>query len=218
MKKKIGILGSGIVAKALGAGFLKYGYEVMLGTRDTNKLNDWISSSGKGAKTGSLTQTASFGEMLVLAVKGSAAKAVLQLANVENLAGKTIIDTTNPIADAAPENGVIKFFTDINKSLMEELQIIAPGANFVKAFNRVGNAFMVNPSFESKPTMFICGNNEGAKKEVTEILDLFGWETADFGLVESANAIESLCILWCIPGILNNQWNHAFKLLRTTRD
>lgn len=100
---------------------------------------------------------------------------------------------------------------------MEDLQQMVPEGNFVKAFNSIGNAFMVNPSFESKPTMFICGNNENSKKEVGEILDLFGWETADFGMAESARAIESLCILWCIPGLLNNHWGHAFKLLKTAR-
>ena len=97
---------------------------------------------------------------------------------------------------------------------MEELQLEVPAANFVKAFNSVGSAFMVDPHFESKPTMFICGNNEDAKKEVSYILDQFGWEAADFGKVESARAIEPLCILWCIPGMLQNQWSHAFKLLK----
>jgi len=97
---------------------------------------------------------------------------------------------------------------------MEQLQAAFPEAHFVKAFNSVGSPFMINPSFESKPTMFICGNNEDAKKEVTEILNLFGWDTADFGKVDSARAIEPLCMLWCIPGIAKNQWTHAFKLLK----
>jgi hypothetical protein len=97
---------------------------------------------------------------------------------------------------------------------MEELQETAPDANFVKGFNSVGNAFMVNPSFKSKPTMFICGNNKEAKKEVSAIIDQFGWEAADFGMAESARAIEPLCMLWCIPGLSNNEWTHAFKLLK----
>ena len=216
MKKKIGILGSGPVARALGAGFLKHDYLVMLGSDHLNKLTDWLLNEGKGARSGLFAEAASFAEIVVLAVKGTAAKDVLRLANIKNLAGKTIIDVTNPIADAPPQNGVLKYFTDINRSLMEDLQQMVPEGNFVKAFNSIGNAFMVNPSFESKPTMFICGNNENSKKEVGEILDLFGWETADFGMAESARPIESLCILWCIPGLLNNQWGHAFKLLKTT--
>jgi len=98
---------------------------------------------------------------------------------------------------------------------MERLQRLAPAANFVKAFNTVGNTLMVNPVLPGgKPSMFICGNSEAAKKEATEILDLFGWETVDMGSVEAARAIEPVCILWCIPGFLRNEWSHAFKLVK----
>jgi 8-hydroxy-5-deazaflavin:NADPH oxidoreductase len=90
-------------------------------------------------------------------------------------------------------------------------------ARFVKAFNFVGSGQMVNPQFgEGRPTMFICGNYEEAKHTVAIILDQFGWETADMGQAESARAIEPLCILWCIPGFLRNEWSHAFKLLRSS--
>ncbi len=134
---------------------------------------------------------------------------------VANLSGKPVIDATNPIADAPPVNGVLKFFTSHDQSQMEKLQREFADAKFVKAFNSVGAAFMVNPSFQGgKPTMFICGNDDGAKKTVTRILDQFGWETADMGKVEAARAIEPLCMLWCIPGLLRNEWSHAFKLLR----
>jgi 8-hydroxy-5-deazaflavin:NADPH oxidoreductase len=210
---KIGIIGSGIVAQTLGAGFLKNGYEVMLGTRDTSKLTEWLAHDGKGSRLGSFADAAAFGNIVIISVKGTSAQAALELAGAGNLKGKTIIDTTNPIADSAPENGVLKYFTSLEESLMEQLQTAFPQANFVKAFNSVGNAFMVDPSFESKPTMFICGNSEAAKNEVTAILDIFGWETADFGMVQSARAIEPLCMLWCIPGMIKNQWTHAFKLL-----
>jgi predicted dinucleotide-binding enzyme len=122
---------------------------------------------------------------------------------------------TNPIAEVPPEKGVLKFSTTPNHSLMEDLQNLVPKAKFVKAFNSVGNTLMYKPSFkEGKPSMFICGNDETAKKHVTEILDRFGWETEDMGSVESARAIEPLCMLWCIPGFLRNQWGHAFKLLK----
>jgi predicted dinucleotide-binding enzyme len=75
---------------------------------------------------------------------------------------------------------------------------------------------MVNPDFgtDTKPTMFICGNNVDAKKKVSEILEKFGFEVEDMGMVESARAIEPLCILWCIPGFLRNEWAHAFKFLK----
>ena len=212
--KKIGIIGSGVVAKTLGEGFLKHGYQVMLGTRNAYKLAEWLNTEGGGANAGTFSEAAAFGDIVILAVKGTVAKSALDLAGVENLKGKTVIDATNPIADAAPVNGVLKYFTEMNHSLMEQLQAAFPEARFVKAFNSVGSAFMVNPSFESKPTMFICGNNKEAKSEVKEILTQFGWETADFGMVESAGAIEALCMLWCIPGIAKNEWSHAFKLLK----
>jgi 8-hydroxy-5-deazaflavin:NADPH oxidoreductase len=212
--KKIGIIGSGVVARALGSGFLKYGYQVMLGTSDRSKLSQWKKDAGANAYVGSFSETAKFGEIIVIAVKGTAARQALGLMGSENLRNKTVIDATNPIADAPPENGVLKYFTRLDRSLMEELQEAVPDANFVKAFNSVGNAFMVNPSFGSKPTMFICGNNEQAKKEVSAIIDQFGWETADFGKAESARAIEPLCMLWCIPGLIRNEWTHAFKLLK----
>jgi len=214
-KPKIGILGSGVVATALGNGFAKYGYEVKLGTRDLSKLSEWKQKAGENASIGSFNETAEFGNIIILAAKGTAAKDVLQLSGKENISGKTIIDAANPIADAPPENGVLKFFTNLDSSLMEDLQNEFPDSNFVKAFNSVGSAVMVNPDFEGgKPTMFICGNNENAKKEVTEINNLFGWETEDMGTAEAARAIEPLCMLWCIPGFRENSWTHAFKLLK----
>lgn len=214
MSKKVGILGSGMVAKALGEGFLKHGYEVQLGTRTTSKLDDWAAGSGKGASVGSFADAAAFGDILVLAVKGTVALSVLEMAGAENLNGKTILDAVNPIDETGPVNGVLPFFTDQNDSIMEQMQKAYPAANFVKAFNSVGSAFMVNPQFESKPTMFICGNNEEAKAETHGILDQFGWETEDMGAVEAARAIEPLCMLWCIPGFRENRWTHAFKLLK----
>ncbi|MFA6016186.1 MAG: NAD(P)-binding domain-containing protein [Gallionellaceae bacterium] len=210
---KIGILGSGDVAKALAGGFLKHGHEVMLGTRAPAKFGEWAKGNPKG-RISSFSDAAKFGELVVLAVKGTAALDVLHLAGDGNFAGKPVIDVTNPIADAPPVNGVLKYYTSLDESQMERLQREFSNARFVKAFNSVGNAFMVNPQFKGgKPTMFICGNDEAAKKIVGGILDQFGWETADMGKAEAARAIEPLCILWCIPGFLRNEWVHAFKLL-----
>ncbi len=212
---KIGILGSGVVGQTLGSGFVKYGHQVKIGTGTPSKLNDWLKSAGANASVGSFADAASFGEVVVLAVKGKAALNVLEKAGEENLKNKTVIDTTNPIADAAPVNGVLQYFTNQNSSLMEELQSNYPQAHFVKAFSCVGNVFMINPDFGGiKPTMFIAGNNENAKSDVKNILDAFGWEVEDMGKAEAARAIEPLCILWCIPGFLENRWMHAFKLLK----
>jgi predicted dinucleotide-binding enzyme len=210
---KIGVLGSGDVGKVLAGGFLKHGHEVMMGTREPAKLADWAKQNPKG-RVGSFVDAARFAEVVVLAVKGTVAPEALRAAGPANLAGKVVLDATNPIADAPPVHGVVKFFTNLDESLMERLQRDVPAARFVKAFNSVGNAFMVNPQFKGgKPTIFICGNDEAAKQTVRGILDQFGWETADMGKAEAARAIEPLCMLWLIPGFLRNEWSHAFKLL-----
>jgi hypothetical protein len=210
---KIGVIGSGDVGQVLATGFLKHGHEVVIGTRDPGKLAAWAKANSKGRVAG-FAEAAKFGEAVVLAVKGGVATEALAAASANALAGKVVIDATNPIG-GAPQNGVLKFFTDLDESLMERLQKQFPTAKFVKAFNSVGNARMVNPDFGGvRPTMFICGNDATAKGTVTRILDQFGWETEDMGGAEAARAIEPLCMLWCIPGFIRNQWTHAFKLLK----
>lgn len=212
---KIGIIGSGNVAQTLAAGFLKHGHEVTLGSRDTAKLADFAKSNPK-VRLGSMAEAAKFGEVVVLAVKGNMAEKALEIAGHANLAGKTVIDVTNPLADAPPVNGILKYFTTLDASLMEQLQARVADAHFVKAFNSVGAPAMVNPVFKngSRPTMFIAGNNAAAKAKVATLLDQFGWEAEDMGGADAARAIEPLCILWCIPGFARNDWFHAFKMLR----
>jgi predicted dinucleotide-binding enzyme len=209
--KKIGIIGSGLVARALAKGLISHGYRVMAGSRDSVKRVELQKETG--ALSGTFEETASFGEIVIFAVKGTVAEKVMSdLA--DRLSGKTVIDTTNPIAEKPPVNGVIQFFTSLEESLMEKLQRLAPEAHLVKAFNSVGNAFMIDPAFEIRPTMFICGNDSSAKKDVTSLLEEVGWEVEDMGNAEAARAIEPLCMLWCIPGMRENKWNHAFKLLK----
>jgi predicted dinucleotide-binding enzyme len=213
MGKRVGVLGSGQVAQVLAGGFKKHGHDVKIGSREPAKLADF--SKAQGIPSGTFADVAAHGEILVLAVKGGAALQALQLAGAERLAGKVVIDTTNPIADEPPQNGVIRFFTGPNDSLMERLQSAYSQARLVKAFNSVGAGFMVNPGFPGgPPTMFICGNDAAAKAEVSGLLQQFGWGAEDMGMAESARAIEPLCQLWCAPGMLRNQWTHAFKLLK----
>lgn len=212
---KIGVLGSGDVGKTLAKGFLKYDYQVMIGSDHVEKLEEFKMENSR-VETGTFEQSAQWADLVVLCVKGTVAEKIVEKTKT-NFFGKIVVDTTNPIADAPPENGVLKFFTSLEESLMERLQKIAPDAQFVKALNSIGSGLMINPDFGGgiKPTMFICGNNEDAKKKVSEILQRFGFEVEDVGKVESARAIEPLCILWCIPGFLKNEWAHAFKLLKT---
>jgi predicted dinucleotide-binding enzyme len=212
---KVAVIGSGVVGQTLADGFLRHGDEVMRGTRQPNKLADWQRTAGPKSHVGTFAEAARFGELVVLAVKGSAAEAALELCG-DALTNKTVIDTTNPIAEERPVHGVLRYFTGPNESLLERLQRRAPRARLVKAFSCVGNALMVNPGFPGgPPTMFICGDHAGAKEEVTRVLSRFGWETEDLGAVEAARAIEPLCMLWCIPGLTQGRWTHAVKLLRT---
>jgi 8-hydroxy-5-deazaflavin:NADPH oxidoreductase len=211
---KVGILGSGDVGKTLAKGFLKHGYQVSIGSDHPEKLTEFKSENPQ-IEIATFEQTAQSGDIVVLSVKGTVAEKIIEKVK-KYLSGKTVIDTTNPIADAPPQNGVLRFFTNLDESLMERLQKVAPDAQFIKAFNSVGSGLMINPDFRNntKPTMFICGNNDDAKKKVYEILERFGFETEDMGKAESARAIEPLCMLWCIPGFLRNEWAHAFKLLK----
>lgn len=212
---KVAVLGSGKVGEVLANGFLKHGFEVTRGSRAPEKLAEWKTSAGPKASTATFADAVQGADLVVLAVKGTAAEAAVRLAGPEALAGRTVIDATNPIADAPPTNGVLHYFTTLEESLMERLQKLAPKANFVKAFSCVGNAHMVNPDFGGeKPTMFMCGNDAGAKKQVQDVLAKFGWEWQDIGGVEGARAIEPLCILWCAPGFLSGQWGHAYRVLK----
>jgi predicted dinucleotide-binding enzyme len=216
MTMKYGILGSGEVAQSLAHGLLTVGHQVMLGTSQPIKLDEW-QKSHPDAQVGSFSQTADFAEVLILAVRGSAAEDTLRTAGTEKLACKVIMDATNPIAMSGmpPKDGVLSFFTPANSSLMEQLQAQFPQARFVKVFNSVGHAYMFRPQFPGgKPTMFLCGNDPAAKTLTKELLQQFGWEGEDMGSAASARAIEPLCMLWCLRGFLFNRWDHAFKLLK----
>lgn len=208
----IGIIGSGDVGQTLAGGFKKHGYQVRIGSRTPAKLAAFAASSGVPA--GTFAEVAAWGQTLVLTVSGGKALDAVRLAGPESFRGKTVIDTTNPISDKPPVDGVLEMFTEPNDSLLERLQAAFPDARFVKAFNSVGNARMVNPVFSGgRPTMFYCGNDEGAKAQVARILEQFGWEALNMGSARAARAIEPLCQLWCIPGFRQNTWTHAFRVL-----
>lgn len=210
---KIAIIGSGSVAQTLAGGMLKHGHAVQMATRDQAKLADFVKAN-PGVTVTDSKSAAAWADLAILSVKGTAALAALAPA-ADALAGKIVIDTTNPIADEAPDNGVLRYFTSGNDSLGERLQAAYPSMRFVKAFNSVGAGMMVNPSIAGgPPTMFIAGNDAGAKETVGSILTTFGWEPLDMGQIEASRAIEALCQLWCLPGFIRNDWAHALKWLK----
>ncbi|MEO6066422.1 MAG: NAD(P)-binding domain-containing protein [Gemmatimonadales bacterium] len=210
---RFGVLGSGPVGQTLARGLKKHGYEVRIGTRTPGKLAAFTKETG--IAEGSFAEVSAWAEAVVLAVAGTAALEALALAGAGHLTGKAVLDTTNPIAKEPPEDGVLRLFTGPNESLMERLQAAHPKAMFVKVFSIVGNSLMVDPQIPSgKPTMFYCGNDASAKAITARLLEQFGWESEDMGTVKAARAIEPLCILWCIPGFLRNDWVHAFRMVR----
>lgn len=212
MSKKIGVVGSGSVAQVLAAGLAKKGHEVRIGSREPQKLADFGAKSG--VATGTFQEVAAFGEIVILAVKGKVAVEAAQSV-ASQIAGKVVIDTTNPIADAPPQDGILVYFTGPNDSLLERLQKAVPAARFVKSWSCVGNAFMIDPKLPGgRPTMFIAGDDAAAKKDVSAILDEVGWDVEDVGKAAGARAIEPLCQLWCAPGFLRNDWAHALKVLK----
>src|SRR5579864_1710250 len=212
---RIGIFGTGEVGRALGRGFAMLGHEVKMGSRDSNneKARAWASEVGTIASVGAFADAARFAEMAVLATLWSGTQSALGMAGTQNLAGKVLIDATNPLVftPGAPP-ALALGHTD---SGGEQVQRWAPQAKVVKAFNTVGHPHMVKPQFPGgPPDMFICGNDAAAKTSVTTILTGFGWNTIDMGGIEGARILEPMCILWVLYGMRTNSWNHAFKLLK----
>jgi predicted dinucleotide-binding enzyme len=212
---RIGILGTGDVGRALGKGFTLSGHEVKMGSRDSNnqKAKAWAAEVGPAASVGSFAEVAQFAELVVLCTLWEGTGNAVRLADPENLAGKVMIDATNPLqfVSGAPPSLALGH-TD---SAGEQVQRWAPKARVVKAFNIVGYAHMYKPQFPGgPPDMFICGNDAAAKTAVTGILTAFGWNTIDIGGIEGARLLEPMCLLWVQYGIRTNTWNHAFKLLR----
>jgi predicted dinucleotide-binding enzyme len=212
---KIGILGSGGVGQSLGTGFATLGNQVKIGARDAKneKLKAWVDKSGQNASQGTFADAAQFGEIVVLATQWSATQSVLELAGKQNFKGKILIDATNPLKyEGERPVGLALGHTD---SGGEQVQRWLPDAKVVKAFNIVGNAHMFKPDFPGgPPDMFFCGNDEGAKRTVTEILGAFGWNTIDIGGIDGARLLEPMCWLWVVYGARTGGWNHAFKLLK----
>ena len=187
----------------------------MIGSRDpaVEELQEWLSGDGAGIRAGSLAETAEFGELVVLAVLGNAAEDAIAEAGPERFAGKVVIDAMNPLdfSQGPPPRLSISG----NDSLGEHVQRAIPDAKVVKAFNTIGNAYFADPEFaDGKATMFIAGNDDGAKATVGTVLESFGWPPAvDAGGIDASRELESLCILWVRLGLLRGSWDHGFKLL-----
>jgi 8-hydroxy-5-deazaflavin:NADPH oxidoreductase len=212
--KKIGILGSGPVGQALAKGFATVGYEVKIGSRSPEKLKDWIEKEGNGKiSAGTFEEVARFGDVDVLATHGEATESAIDLAVPRNFAHKLVIDAANPLdfSKGMPPGALAKYST---KSLGEHVQQKLPDSKVVKCFNTVPNSLMFRPKFDGVQ-MLICGNNQNAKQEVTNILKQFGWAgSIDVGGIENARLLEALVLLWVRAAVATESWNSMFALVK----
>jgi predicted dinucleotide-binding enzyme len=213
---KVGIIGSGMVGQQLGFGFMKSGHEVMIGTRDPEKLAEWKKQAGEKGSVGSFADAAKFGEIIALATlwDNDAAKNAINLAGKQNFKGKTVIDITNPLL-FEKKNEAPKPAVGYPDSAGAIVQTWLPESRVVKALNTVTAYYMANPKLEEgTATMFIAGNDSAAKNDVTKILANWGWEVVDTGGIEQSYLLEALAFLWIRYGFANNYWKHAFRLMK----
>jgi hypothetical protein len=215
----IGILGSGAVGLTLGAGFVGMGHHVIIGTRNPAKeaLQQWAKRQGPLASISTFREAAAAGQLIVICVSWTGAKSAIEQAGIWNFKGKTVVDVTNPLDGKGPdEDGRLSFVNGLH-SAGEQIQAwLPPDAHVVKALSCVGHELMFQHQQEGeKATMFICGNDPQAKKEVSAILNQMGWEdVADMGKIIMSRNIEPLCILWSAIGFRTGSWDHAFKIVR----
>src|SRR5690606_11046804 len=173
---QIGILGSGVVGQQLGLGFLRLGHLVKIGTRNQGKLIEWKKNAGENASTGSFKEAAEFGEIIILASAGTAATAVIDSSGRENFSNKILIDVTNPLD--ASQGPPPKLASSFGNSAGEQIQKLLPDSKVVKAFNTINAYIMINPKREEgDPDLFISGNDDDAKKQVTQFAEQLGWKS-----------------------------------------
>ncbi len=209
---KIGILGTGEVGRSLGTGFKKLGHEVMIGSRDIQKkeLQDWAKETG--GKPGTFADATKFGEVVFICTGWSGTQNAIALAGESNLAGKVVVDVTNPLEFSTGKPRLAVGYTD---SAGEQVQRWLPGSKVVKAFNIITAKFMTDGRLpDGQLDMFIAGNDPGAKETVKEFLTAFHWNTHDLGGIEQARLLEPFAMLWIWLGVTSNSWNHAFRLIR----
>lgn len=213
MTKTVAMLGNGDVGVALAKGFIANGYQVVFGTRDVaNEKSRQALAAAPGSRAASHADAARAADLAVVALPWSGVAGGLALAGPENLAGKLVIDASNPLDFAG---GAPLLAIGHDDSAGETVQRLLPGAHVVKAFNIITAGHMVNPKLpDGVPDMFIAGNDAAAKAEVADILRCFGWRAPiDMGDISASRLLEPLAMLWISYGVRNGHWTHAFSLL-----
>jgi predicted dinucleotide-binding enzyme len=208
---KVAILGNGAAGQALARGFIALGHQVTFGSREpAGATAQKALAAAPGARAATFAAAAKEAELAVLATPWSGTRNALELASAQALAGKVLIDVTNPLemGDGGP-----KLALGFTTSAGEQVQAWAPQAKVVKAFNTVGNGLMVKPKLAQTPTMFIAGNDAGAKDSVSKLLGQFGWQASDLGGIENARLLEPFALVWIKHAFKNNAWMFALTPL-----
>ncbi|MGX1566080.1 NADPH-dependent F420 reductase [Streptomyces sp. NPDC055506] len=213
------VLGTGDVGRTLGGRLVELGHEVWLGsrTRDNPAALEWAATAGAGADAGTFAEAAAFGEVVVNAVGGRVALAALEAAGTENLGGKVLVDVSNPLAF---EEGELRLSPVASDSVGEQIQRAFPHARVVKSLNTVNCRVMVEPGMvPGEHNLFVCGDDAGAKEQVTALLGEFGWppeRVLDLGDIRAARAVEMWLPLWV--GLMQKFGHAHFNLeLRRAR-
>jgi len=199
---RIGILGSGVVGRALARGLARHGHEVRIGTRK---------EAVEDLPVGSPADVVQDADLVFLSVAGAVAVRVAESVRGQ-LPGTVLVDTTNPLEFSSGGPALFVGHTD---SLGEQVQRAVPEAHVVKAYNTVGNTLMVDPDLPGgPPSMLIGGDSQDAKAVVTGLLEATGWDVVDLGGIEVSRYLEPMCIAWVLHGARTGTWDHAFRLLR----
>ncbi len=206
---KIGIIGSGEMGRTLGQLWAAKGHKVLFGSRDPERVIQWIKTSGVKAQSGTYNEASSFGEIVLLATNWSDTKKALKMVN--SFTGKIIIDCTNPEG----KKGLVLGF---DTSGSEEIAKIAEGAKIIKAFNHIyGSMLRKGPKFgNDNASIFYCGDDNKAKEIVAKLALEIGLEPIDAGELKSARYIEPLAAL-CVKLAGDMKWggeNMGLKFLR----
>ncbi len=214
---KIGVLGTGMVGKAISTKLVQLGHNVKMGSRTSNneKAAEWVKASGANASQGTFADAAAFGELVFNCTSGMASLEVLKLAGANNLGDKVLIDISNPLDFS---KGMPPTLSVCNTdSLGEQIQRAFPAVKVVKTLNTVNCNIMVNPSLvPGSHDIFVSGNDAGAKSKVTEILkNWFGWKSViDLGDITSARGVEMMMPIWIRLMGVQQTPNFNYKIVR----
>ena len=197
---RIGVLGTGSVGRGIADKLVELSHDVTMGSRsaDSEALGEWLAGTDDGARGGTFADAAATAELVFNCTAGSASLAALEAAGPENLAGKVLVDVSNPLDFSQGMPPTLSVCND--DSLGERIQAAFPAARVVKSLNTINNQVMTDPErLPGAHNVFVCGNDEGAKATVRELLGAFGWaeeQIVDLGDISAARGTEMYLPFW----------------------